>query len=209
MINLSRLVTTVARQLYDEQNTDWSADELVTWVEEALGAIGDLRPDLVTEEREVTLDPGARQEKPSDAARVINVLGTKSEQGDEPSSVSTFDIRVMRATAPGWERATPNPIARQFALSADHTAYWLYPPQPDPAGYGDIEVIPAFDLPRSGDSGYNSHTITLDSRFARALVDYALYRAYSKDMDAAAQGDRANLHLQAFNQALGLQQGGS
>lgn len=45
--------------------------------------------------------------------------------------------------------------------------------------------------------------IKLDDIYANAILDYVLYRAYSKDAEYAANASRAALHYQAFTAALG------
>ncbi|MCK7581011.1 MAG: hypothetical protein MZV65_38935 [Chromatiales bacterium] len=46
--------------------------------------------------------------------------------------------------------------------------------------------------------------IKLDDIYANAILDYVLYRAYSKDAEYAANAQRAALHYQAFTNALGV-----
>lgn len=45
--------------------------------------------------------------------------------------------------------------------------------------------------------------IKLDDIYANVILDYILYRAYSKDAEYAANATRASLHYQAFTSALG------
>jgi hypothetical protein len=54
-----------------------------------------------------------------------------------------------------------------------------------------------------GDNIYYS-IITLDDIFANAILDFILYRAYSKDADYAANAGRAQGHYQAFLNSLGV-----
>lgn len=208
-MRLKTLIEVIARQLYDESFDNWTDKELVRWVEEALETIATVRPDLVGETEEFQLEKGVRQKIPDSAARLVALLGVKDEEGDDgiQSDVTLFDVRAMRAAHPKWQLDPPSVFARQYAFAEnDRRAFYVYPPQPDPAGYAVAEVVPAFDLPAPDDDKYNGHEVGLDGRYMRALVDYALYRAYSKDIEAAANAERAQLHFRQFFDALGAGQ---
>jgi hypothetical protein len=49
-----------------------------------------------------------------------------------------------------------------------------------------------------------SHVIELDDVYANVIADYILYRAYSKDAEYAANGQRAMAAYSSFAQSLGL-----
>jgi hypothetical protein len=46
--------------------------------------------------------------------------------------------------------------------------------------------------------------IKIDDSYANCMVDYVLYRAYSKDAEYAANSQRAMAHLQAMQASLGV-----
>ena len=52
-------------------------------------------------------------------------------------------------------------------------------------------------------AGNDATVINLDDIYANVILDYLLYRAYSKDADYAANGQRAINHLNSFNSSLG------
>jgi hypothetical protein len=49
-----------------------------------------------------------------------------------------------------------------------------------------------------------AEVIRIDDSYANAMLDYMLYRAYSKDAEYAANANRAVAHFQAFQNALGV-----
>jgi hypothetical protein len=51
-------------------------------------------------------------------------------------------------------------------------------------------------------SSSTADTIRVDDHYANAMLDYMLYRAYSKDADYAANGERAVGHYNAMQAAL-------
>lgn len=205
-IALKSLIDAVAVQLYDESNTNWSEPELLTWLTEALGALAAVRPDLFTQTEVVPLAAGARQDTPATSVRVARVLGTRETETGATRAVTRFDLRSMGAARPGWE-SDPAGRARQYALAPDADVFYLYPPQPDPPHFGVVEHIVIDDVPEPADAGYDTHEIDLDQRFRRALVDYVLYRTYSKDADVGGQSERATMHYKAFVDGTGVSQG--
>jgi hypothetical protein len=50
----------------------------------------------------------------------------------------------------------------------------------------------------------SSETIKIVDSYANAMLDYMLYRAYSKDAEYAANAQRAMGHYQAMQAALGI-----
>jgi hypothetical protein len=79
----------------------------------------------------------------------------------------------------------------------DPKHFYVYPPQPA-ANPGYVEIIYS-SAPSAASADGN---ISIDDVYANALLDYILYRAYSKDADYAANNQRALGHFQAFQLSL-------
>lgn len=72
-------------------------------------------------------------------------------------------------------------------------------PAPQPAaGQGYVELVYGASPTDTTLGG----TITLDDIYQNVLVDYILYRAYSKDTEYAADQNRAATHQNAYIAAL-------
>lgn len=196
-LKLKDFLELVSIQLYDDANTNWSEPELLSWLEEGIGSLAAFRPDLFTQTQTIPLQSGALQQTPSTAVRVVRVLGTKETSGGPTRGLTRFNIRSMNAARPDWELDPPG-RARQFALVADADVFYLYPPQPAQAHHAVVEMVVVPKVPRAADAGFATAELDIDQRFHRALVDYVLYRTYSKDADVAGQGQRALAHYQAF-----------
>lgn len=56
----------------------------------------------------------------------------------------------------------------------------------------------------TGTASYITGSISLDDIYANALLDYIMYRGFSKDAAYAGAGNRAAMHYQAFAMALGI-----
>lgn len=202
MLRLGDLLTGIAAQLYDTDYVDWTEAELVFWLRECLRAMAEIRSDLFTVFREIELSPGAEQAKPEDVTRLTRIFGVREDGDDRFRAVSVFDAGAMGAIEPNWMSAPPGP-ARQYAFGADRDVFWVYPPQMDPPGVAQAECVVLPEVPEPDSPGFADYLLPIDARYQRALVDYVLYRAYSKDADVAARDGRAAAHHQAFTAALG------
>jgi hypothetical protein len=49
-----------------------------------------------------------------------------------------------------------------------------------------------------------AEVIRIDDSFGNVLIDYVMYRAYSKDAEVSANASRAVAHYQAFQNGLGI-----
>lgn len=199
MIPIADLIESVSIQLYDDQNNNWSEPELLAWLEEAVGALASLRPDVFTETVTMPLAAGTRQATPDGFLQVLRVLSTSVTEGGPSRSLTRFDIRSMSAARPTWRNDPPGQ-ARQFALVADLDVFYLYPPQPTPPHFAEIEAVVVPDVPRPDAEGYATAELDIDERFRRVLVDYVLYRTYAKDLAAPGHSQRSGEHYQAFMQ---------
>lgn len=196
MIRVQELLERAAIQLYDESLTNWSEPELIAWLDEALGALAGIRPDLFMQTSTVQLVPGCRQQTMNGSIRVIRVLATRETESGPPRAVTQFDIRSMSAARPDWQGDPPGRM-RQFALVNDADVFYCYPPQPQPAHWADIEHVRMPEIPDPGADGYAGIEIDVDPRFKRTLLDYMLYRAYAKDAESASV-QQAGAYYQAF-----------
>jgi len=76
--------------------------------------------------------------------------------------------------------------------------FYVYPP----AQSATTELVySSVPMPHADSTG----TIKLDDRYAPAILDYMLYRAYQKDADYAANDQRSQTAYQTFLNSLGVQ----
>ena len=80
------------------------------------------------------------------------------------------------------------------------TEFLVYPPASVQA---EIEVVYSY-VPESHADDAIGDTIKVDDSYANPILDYMLYRAYSKDAEYSANAQRADAHYQAMQAALGI-----
>jgi len=173
----------------------WPDPELLGWLNSGQRDIVVLKPNANTETREVTMIAGTRQSIPDDCYALIEVVRNVGGRAILPINREALD-----ATRPDWHQATARAEAQYYVFdSRDQETFYLYPPQP--ATPGDVEIIlsvlPA-DVPAVGS------VISLDDSFETILIDYIMFRAFTKDGSNSKAAERAAMHFSSFRQSLGL-----
>lgn len=178
----------------------WTEGELVKWLNGGYMAIVQLRDDANAKTSMVALKAGARQSLPEDGQRFLRI--TQNGEGGMMQP-TTFDM--LAATRRAW---FSEPGTRELELyctdANEPTAFYVYPPASAEAKAEITYVATPKRHQVAALSAVGDEPISVRDEFADALIDYVLYRAFSKD---AMQGDvmmaRSNRHYQAFAAALG------
>lgn len=186
--------------LQDVAGVRWPSDtELLGWLNDGQREVAVFKPNAYVKHSATQLAPGTRQAVPADCISLVDVVRNMGTNGTTPGRAIRVSYReVMDAQVPNWHAATPRAEVRHFMYSAlDPKVFWVYPPQPDTAPgfveivYGAVPVTATFSGP-----------IQIDDIYQNVLVDYILYRAFSKDTEAAAEVQRAATYQAAYMAAL-------
>ena len=180
--------------------TRWTNEELIGWLNEAYQAIVQIKPDASSINATLTLDPGTRQQIPQDGLRLIDVVRNVADTSDQLGILVT-SRRALDTTRRSWHADDASVNIEQFVFDdQDPTHFYVYPP-------AEVEIIysavPAPHDVTLGLEGLRDEPIKLNDSYAPVITDYILYRAYSKDAAHAANLNRAQMHLQAYMNALG------
>ena len=96
---------------------------------------------------------------------------------------------------PGWHASTPAAEVKHYVFNPQNQrVFYVYPPQPA-TGQGSLELVYSAEPANATENG----TLDLDGTWLPAIVNYALYRCYSKDAEYAANANLAAAYYQAFN----------
>lgn len=203
--------------LQDAGAVRWPATELLLWLNDAAREVALHKPNAVAETVEIQLSEGTWQTLPDEYISLIRVsrnLATSAQAvgGRTGGKAITPIVReILDAQMPGWQDPSVLPSSPQV----NHIIQDMMDPRtfyvvPGNDGTGMIEAIVS-KMPTEIDQPANpldmdSYTATVDlpDIYRNALVDYVLYRAFSKDMNLAGNGQRAAAHYQQFAQAIGL-----
>lgn len=196
--------------LLDTTATRWAATELQYWLNDSYREILNLRPDSNSQTGTYTCIAGYRQNLTSTfvtANRLLEVISNKAATSTK-KGVRLVSRASLDTDRPGWYNETATVNVQLYTYDPRFsTEFLVYPPATTAA---QLEVI------------YNTiptpHTLTAEQlanlsttevikvsdSYANAILDYILYRAFTKDSDQANNASRAVAHYQAFQNSLGV-----
>ncbi|GEK46552.1 hypothetical protein HPA02_08350 [Bisbaumannia pacifica] len=181
------------------QGVRWTDSELIGWLNEAYVAVAVQRPDAHARVGMIDLQAGARQTLPADGLRLMEVLS-----GESGRAIRETSRRTLATMRPNWQ-AEEADSEFEFYLHDDlHPAvFWVYPPALAGARVEASYVATPAQHNTASLSAVEASAISVSDRYATALLDFVLYRAFAKDAEAQANQARSQGHYQAFAAAMG------
>jgi hypothetical protein len=163
-----------------------------------------------------SLSTGTLQRLPDGYFSVMRVVRNLKTNVNSPrqggKAIRTVDMAMLDAQSPDWHDSTKvkhQKTVKHVAFeSSDPRAFYVYPGN-DGTGFVEIIVskIPlAVPAPASNVDDISSYNVSIDIQdvYFNAILDYILFRAYSKDAQYAGSAQRAAAHYALFSNALGV-----
>ena len=184
--------------LQDVTGTRWNSTELLGWLNSGQREIILYKPHANAKAAVVKLTAGTRQALPSDGVQLVDIIRNMGTNGTTPGRAIRQTARdTLDAALPTWHAATADAVVRHYIFNMlDPKAFYVYPPQPA-VNQGYVEIVYGA-LP--ADATANG-AISVDDIYENLLLDYVLYRAFSKETEFSDQS-AANVHYAAFMAAL-------
>ncbi len=209
-VKVVEIISKASTLLKDVTGVRWPALELQGWLNDAYREIVNFKPDSNAQTAVYNCVAGPRQ----------NITGTFAE--------ATQLLEVIRNVAAGSDQSAVKLISRQSLDDMNRSWYALdgavtieryaYDPRvskeflvfPPAAQGAQLEVmyssIPAAHTltEQQLENPATAEIIRLSDSYANSLIDYVMYRAYSKDAEVSANASRAVAHYQAFQNGIGV-----
>jgi hypothetical protein len=193
--------------LQDETGTRWSANELVRHLNDGQREIARLRPDSTATTLTHTLTTGFKQDLPSTSQALIdihsNVSGTKRR-------ITKVDMVQLDAVSPDWRNQAGGTEIRHFMHDLrEPRVFYVYPPVS--SGVQVEMAVSAYptDVGTPTAPGLLATTVTgnisVQDHWAETLLNFVLFKAYSKDAEYGGNANLAAGYLSLFNTAMGTQ----
>lgn len=189
-ITVASVVSRAQTILQDTTGIRWPEHELVDWVNDAQREIVVVVPQAGAVTESVALTPGSKQTLPSDGAQFLRVVRNMGGR-----AIRAADRDILDSQIPDWHEATGPEVVHYVHDGLDPRTFYVYP-----SAVGQIELIYAkspANVTASGD-------LNLPDLYANAVLEYTLYRAYSKDAEATANKELAEAAYGRFMGALGV-----
>jgi hypothetical protein len=202
-------ITNRARILLNDQDgTRWLDNELVSWINDAQKLIALVRPDSSVSNSTVTLVAGTKQSVPAGGFRLLDVVRNMGADGVTGGrSIRAVDREVLDSQDPMWHTTTQSGTIKHFIYdNRNPLAYYVYPPAT--AGT-KIEVMysvaPAEIVYNAGNVAATLNTdLTVSDIYLEAVLNYVMYRSYSKDAEFSQNPQLAAGYLQTVYSMLGI-----
>lgn len=191
--------------IQDTTNVRWPAAELLGWLNDGQREICIDKPDACVLTVVPQLVAGTKQSIGSGLTATANILlkitRNMGTNGTTPGrAIRPVAQEILDAQNPEWHTDTTDAEVIHYVYDPRvPKQYYVWPPQPA-SGMGYVEVTCGAS---PTDVANLATAISVDDIFSNALLDYILYRAYSKDAKYAGNGARAAAHYQQFANAIG------
>lgn len=187
------IVFRIQEALQDFSGTRWPASELVRHINEGQRFIVTRRPDLKATHVTFACVAGARQTIPATAMLLMDVGENASGR---KSAITKVDRKLLDATAPNWLSLPGASVIEHFTHDlAESRDFMVYPP-----ARAGVEVtlnvanyptdVPAPAAPGRTFSTASGNT-DLPAGWESALINFGLFRAYSKDAEFGGNAELA------------------
>lgn len=191
--------------LQDDDAVRWTPPELCDYLNDGALEIVAIKPNARTSTVTLSLAAGTRQTLPDQYTMLCDVTRNVSGRAIRRLANRT----LMDAQIPGWQSQDTLPFSAQVTNIihdlADPRTYYVVPGN---TGAGQIEAVVG-NLPELVQKPSNlmdmeaySAEVDLPDLYRNALVDFVLYRAFSKDSGNPGATNRAVAHFQQFTNAI-------
>jgi hypothetical protein len=196
--------------LKDATGVRWPVLELQGWLNDAYREIVIFRPDSNAQTGTYACVAGPRQQITSTfapATQLLDVVRNVAASATK-SPVKLITRQTLDDMDRTWYGNTGAVTIERYAFDPRLPREFLVYP---PAAVGaQLEIIyssvpAAHTLTQAQlENSATTDVIRIDDSFGNVLIDYVMYRAYSKDAEVAANSARAVAHYQAFQNGLGI-----
>lgn len=174
--------------LKDAGNIRWTPTELVDWVNDGQRALVNVFPDAKIKTEEVVLVAGAKQTNPTGCIEIIEMRQNANGKAVLPCTRAALD-----AFSRDWMTTPTSAVVQHYMDDPNPEVFYVYPAQNTTPATVSITYTCLPDTVSSGDS--------LDIRdiYANNVLNYVLYRAFSKDAEVENNAAMAAAYFQSFS----------
>lgn len=188
------------------EHVRWPVSELLQYLTEATAAIAQGKPSAFVLVDRISLAPGSTQRLPDQFCKLINVNFNINRDGSAGANVLPGVYELQQAFQKLF-RCSYDGVIQSYAPFPGTDRYFMVTPAvPEGLTYTpQIEAVVMLTLQAITSASQPVYMPGSDPQlYQGALVDWTLYRAYSKDQEATTSLERSQAHLKAFQAYLGV-----
>jgi len=191
------LIDRAEELLQDTTNVRWSQAELLNYFNDAQKHIVMQRPDANMVNYTHTCSATAKQSLPTNSIKLMNVIRNASG-----NAVSLVDRYALDQIEPTWYTGSANTAVKHWMYdSLDPTVFYVYPV---PTASVQLELVYSAQPNDIAMGNFSSDTtvISLNDSYRNPILDYMLYRAYSKDTEGGGSAQKSTSYFQSCQASL-------
>lgn len=189
----SDIISRVRIVLNDLTGTHWADPELLSWINDGQLLVAVIRPDSVARTTAVTLVAGTKQTIPADGIRLLDVVRNVGGR-----AIRIIDRDTLDLFDPNWHKATAGEVKHYVYDNRVPMDFYVYPPA---KVNQQIEITYSKTPTKATVAG---DTLAVADIYQDIIVNYVLFRAYSKDAEHAANAALASTYLNILNGLAGV-----
>lgn len=198
------IVEGVASDLTDPNYRVWTKANLTEYLNSALLAISEFRPDVSSDIVDITLTPGSTKHAlPSGHRRLIDIVRNMGVDGATPGKpIWAIDEATLNTYRPKWHSETGKTVIRNFVYD-EKTPYFFYSYPPAHATT-PVHVEAKVQKNPTLVTDVDNDTVSLDDVWETAIRFWMRYLAYSKETDSMESRSLAAKYLNDFGMLIGV-----
>ena len=203
--NLLTRAWTVVQDTAGSSGVRWPEDEMLGWVNDAQREIVLLHPQASVTTTSAAIPTGTRHSFATlgltTGIRMIDVVRNMTAAGIAGRAIRLVTREVLDAQRPSWHSETGAEIIHWMYDPRDTKSFFVYPALTAAAiaAISKIEIV--YSSSPSALTSIND-TITVDDIYANSILNYVLFRAYSKDAEYAQNVELSKAYYGLFMGAL-------
>lgn len=202
--------------LQDTTNARWAASELLIWLNQGQDQIVALKPDaysivtsfkMTASKTRQSLPDGTASYKDENGAthkaglKLLDVIRNMGALGSSPGkSISIVDKLILDLADPTWHYTGRSNVVQHYMYDERNPkVFYIYP-----GAHASVQTwveVAYVAVPTA--CATTASNIALDDNYASVLLDYILFRAFSKSADSQLHLTKALAYYEAFIRALG------
>lgn len=199
----SDLITRAGDILQDQTQVRWAQAELLRYLNDGRRELAIHRPDIYSSTFVMTMVVGTQQSIPSDGNRFLDAVRNVTSGNVVGRAVRVCEREVLDSQLPDWHTETASVALKHFMFDErSPKTFYVYPPAT--AGHKLEIVYSKSPVDITSDELASTSVLAGEDIYSGVILDYILYRAFSKDSDYAGNLQRAGMHYGMFTNALGI-----
>lgn len=188
------VLTRVKDILHDTGAVRWTEAELLRWLNDGRRELCIQRPDIYAYTAIISLIAGTKQSIPSDGERFIDATRNFASDGVTPGrAVRIIEREHLDAARPAWHTEAAGSHVKHFMFDERvPKTFYVYPAATTSMRLEIVYSQTPVEITLT------TTELVAEALYVLALIDYVLYRAYSKDAEDQGNAARAVAHYQAF-----------